>query len=168
MIKDNVIWMIVAISFLLACSSESSEVKVENDDSLDQMEMIDTTINIDDTSSMVDKNKIEPMDSVQEEAYKNDLSLEIKPIKEEEEDPISEECGMLLEEYASAIKSYDALLSKIEEEPDNISLMVKRTPMEENLDSYATKPQFFNCSQNKAFKKQFDILNSKKDKLLYN
>ena len=120
-----------------------------------------------DTSTVGDKyNK--PMDSVEEEAYKNDLSLEIKPIKEEIEDPISAECSQLLEEYASVIREYNDLLKKIDDNPDDFNLMIAREPQQENLESYSTKPQFFNCQQNKAFKKQFDILNEKKDKLLYN
>ena len=156
----------IALSFV-ACTNE---VKDENQqDKGGQNSNTDTQIK-DDVNTTIKVNNIEvkPMDSTQEEAYKNDLSLEIKPIKEEIDNPISEECSQLLEEYASSIRAYDALLKKIEANPDNVSLMIQRTPQEENLDSYATKPQFFSCSQNEAFKKQFDILNEKKDKLLYN
>lgn len=164
MIKEKLIWVIVAFS-LTACSNEDV-----NNSKQEQSEPIsDTTIKEDvESAELNDIHEPETMDSVQEEAYKNDLSLEIKPIKEEIDNPISEECSQLLEEYASSIRAYDALLKKIEANPDNVSLMIQRTPQEENLDSYATKPQFFSCSQNEAFKKQFDILNEKKDKLLYN
>ena len=163
MIKEKLIWVIVAFSFT-ACSNEDV-----NNSKQEQTEPIDTTIKEDvESAELNDFHEPETMDSVQEEAYKKDLSLEIKPIPEEIEDPISDECSQLLEEYASSIRMYDALLKKIEANPDNVNLMIERSPQEENLDSYATKPQFFSCSQNKAFKKQFDILNEKKDKLLYN
>lgn len=101
-------------------------------------------------------------------AYENDLSLEIKEIEEEKEDPISEECKMFLEEYAAAIKSFSSLLDKIEDNPDDINLMIARPEQEDNLYSFASKPQMFQCSQNEAFKKQVEILNNKRDKLLAN
>lgn len=101
-------------------------------------------------------------------AYENDLSLEIKEIEEEKEDPISEECKAFLEEYADAIKSFSGLLDKIEANPDDINLMIARPDAEENLYSFASKPQMFKCSQNEAFKKQVEILNNKRDKLLAN
>lgn len=101
-------------------------------------------------------------------AYENDLSLEIKEIEEEKEDPISDECKAFLEEYADAIKSFSSLLDKIEKNPDDINLMIARPEQEENLYSFASKPQMFKCSQNEAFKKQVEILNNKRDKLLSN
>jgi hypothetical protein len=165
MIKQIMIIVAIALS-LVACSDDvedrkqlDNEEHISNTDTLNHFEINHSNQSI----------EVEPiMDSVQEEAYRNDLSLEIKPIKEEIEDPIDTECTLLLDEYAASIRSYDALLKKIEANPDNIGLMIERTPQEENLDSYATRPQFFSCLQNKAFKKQFDILNEKKDKLLYN
>ena len=156
--------IMLTFSVFLSCSNEEAAVKEEA--SSNNQETTDSSTIKEENPEIAEE--IQPLDSIQEEAYKNDLSLEIKPIKEEEKNPISQECAILLEEYADAIKQYDALLSKIDEEPDDISLMIKRTPMEENLQSYATKPQFFSCSQNKAFTKQFDILNAKKDKLLFN
>ena len=164
MIKEKFIW-VIAVFLFTACSNDDIN---DNEDDSEKPTTDSVIIEQIESADVIDVQVSEPMDSVQEEIYKNDLSLEIKPIKEEIEDPISDECVMLLEEYASAIKMYDALLNKIDSEPDNVSLMIERAPMEENLDSYATKPQFFNCSQNKAFKKQFDILNGKKDQLLYN
>lgn len=101
-------------------------------------------------------------------AYENDLSLEIKEIEEEKEDPISDECKAFLEEYADAIKSFSSLLDKIEANPEDINLMIARPDQEENLYSFASKPQMFQCSQNEAFKKQVEILNNKRDKLLSN
>ena len=101
-------------------------------------------------------------------AYENDLSLEIKEIPEEKIDPISEECKLFLEEYAVSIKSFSGLLNKIEKNPDDINLMIARGSQEEELYSFASKPQMFKCSQNEAFKKQVEILNNKRDKLLSN
>ncbi len=101
-------------------------------------------------------------------AYENDLSLEIKEIEEEKEDPISEDCKLFLEEYAAAIKSFSSLMDKMEANPDDINLMIARPEQEDNLYSFASKPQMFQCSQNEAFKKQVEILNNKRDKLLAN
>lgn len=101
-------------------------------------------------------------------AYENDLSLEIKEIEEEKEDPISDECKTFLEDYAAAIKSFSSFLDKIEANPEDINLMIARPDQEENLYSFASKPQMFKCSQNEAFKKQVEILNNKRDKLLSN
>ncbi len=101
-------------------------------------------------------------------AYENDMTLEIKEIAEEKEDPISEDCKLFLEEYASSIKSFSGLLDQIEKNPEDINLMIARPAQEEDLYSFASKPQMFKCSQNEAFKKQVEILNNKRDKLLSN
>ena len=101
-------------------------------------------------------------------AYENDMSLEIKALPEEKLDPISDECKTFLEEYAASIKSFSALLNKIEKNPEDINLMIARPQQEEELYSFASKPQMFKCSQNEVFKKQVEILNNKRDKLLSN
>jgi hypothetical protein len=101
-------------------------------------------------------------------AYENDLSLEIKALPEEETDPISEECGALLEEYADAIKSFIKLLNKIEKNPEDINLLISRGDEEENLYGFSSKPLTFQCSTNPNFKKQMEILNGKRDKLISN
>jgi len=118
-------------------------------------------------SSMVDMDTLSQVekDSIRED-YENDLSLEIKEIEEEKEDPISEECMMFLEEYADAIKSYTALSEKVKNNPDDISLQIRISSETKELQSWANKPEMFQCSQNDAFKKQVEILNDKRDKLL--
>ena len=63
---------------------------------------------------------------------------------------------------------FDNLIKKIDNNPDNINLMMARSTQEEDLYSYASNPQMFNCSQNSAFKKQVEILNNKRDKLISN
>ncbi len=107
------------------------------------------------------------LDSI-EKAYQEDLSLEIKEIAAEIENPISDDCKLFLEDYASAIKSFSNLVSKIEKNPDDINLIIARGSQEDNLYSYSSKPQMFQCSQNDAFKQQVEILNNKRDKLLSN
>jgi len=107
------------------------------------------------------------LDSI-EKAYKEDMSLEIKEIPAEIENPISEDCKLFLEDYASAIKSFSNLVSKIEKNPDDINLIIARGSQEDDLYSYSSKPQMFQCSQNDAFKQQVEILNNKRDKLLSN
>jgi hypothetical protein len=101
-------------------------------------------------------------------AYENDLSLEIKALPEEEKDPISDECNELLEEYADAIKSFSKLLNKIEKNPEDINLLISRGSEEENLYGFSSKPLTFQCSTNPNFKKQMEILNGKRDKLISN
>jgi hypothetical protein len=66
-------------------------------------------------------------------AYESDLSLTIKEIPEEKEDPISEECKTFLEEYAKSIKSYDSFIKKLEKNPDDINLMIARPSQEEEI-----------------------------------
>ena len=118
----------------------------------------DTVISLDSLSQ-------EEKDSVREE-YENDLSLEIKEIEEEKEDPISEECKMFLEDYAAEIKSFTALTEQITADPENIGLQIQFSSASDDINSWASKPQMFQCSQNKAFQKQVEILNTKRDKLL--
>jgi len=101
-------------------------------------------------------------------AYEADLSLEIKEIEEEKEDPISEECKLFLEEYADAIKSFKSFADKLEKSPDDINLLMARSGKEEELYGYASKPQMFSCSQTESFKTQVEILNTKRDKLIEN
>ncbi|CAG5084595.1 hypothetical protein [Parvicella tangerina] len=134
-------------------------------DSIDRTVMIKNCLG-EEITMMDTLTKVEK-DSAQA-AYENDLSLEIKEIEEEKEDPISDECKAFLEEYADAIKSFASLADKIEANPDDINLMIARPEQEEYLYSFASKPQMFQCSQNEAFKKQVEILNNKRDKLLAN
>ena len=60
------------------------------------------------------------------------------------------------------------LVEKIDSNPDNINLLIARSSKEEELYGFSSDPQMFNCSQNSAFKKQLEILNNKRDKLLSN
>ena len=135
------------------CSEQFPEITDE-----DRMSCGDSSM-VADTLSQVEK------DSIRED-YENDLSLEIKEIEEEKEDPISEDCKMFLEDYAEAIKSYTDLSERVKNNPDDISLQIRISSESEDLESWANKPQMFQCSQNEAFKKQVEILNEKRDKLL--
>ncbi len=101
------------------------------------------------------------------QAYEEDLSLEIKEIEEEKVEPISEECKLFLEEYAEAIKDFKALSDRMDANPEDIGLKISYKNQSEEMESWSSKPQMFKCSQNEAFKKQVEILNGKKEKLLY-
>lgn len=118
-----------------------------------------------DTIVSLDSLSQEEKDSVRAD-YENDLSLEIKEIEEEKEDPISDECREFLEEYADEIKSFTKITEKISENPDDIGLQIQFSSASEEINSWASKPQMFQCSQNAAFQKQIEILNGKRDKLL--
>ncbi len=107
----------------------------------------------------------EVKDSIRED-YENDLSLEIKVIEEEKEDPISDECKLFLEEYAEAIKDFTDLVDRVNANPDDIPLQIQLSSQSEEINSWASRPQMFQCSQNAAFQKQVEILNGKRDKLL--
>jgi len=98
--------------------------------------------------------------------YEKDLTLEIKEIEEEKEDPISEDCKLFLEDYATAIKDFKHLVDKIEKKPTDISLKIAYSSQSDEMESWASKPQMFQCSQTESFKTQVEILNIKKDKLL--
>jgi hypothetical protein len=140
-------------------------IPITEDDSLQRS--ADIAICTGEEVSMLDTLTKVELDSAMT-AYENDMTLEIKEIAEEKIDPISEDCKSFLEEYAGSIKSFSGLLNKIEKNPDDINLMIARTSEEEELYSFASKPQMFKCSQNEAFKKQVEILNNKRDKLLSN
>lgn len=112
-----------------------------------------------DTLSQVEK------DSVRAD-YENDLSLEIKEIEEEKVNPISEDCKLFLEDYAAEIKDFTHIVDKMAKNPDDIGLQIQFSSSSEEINSWASKPQMFQCSQNEAFQKQIEILNGKRDKLL--
>ena len=113
----------------------------------------------------IDSMSREEIDSARTE-YENSTSLEIQQIEEEIENPISEDCMMFLEEYADEVKSFTDLVDRMAANPDDINLKVTYMSQSENLGSYSTNPQMFQCSQNEAFVKQVEILNEKRDKLL--
>lgn len=118
-------------------------------------------------STFLDSIPQEIKDSIRSD-YENDLSLEIKEIEEEKEDPISEECKQFLEDYAAAIKDFKSLNDQIEKKPDDIGLKISYASESEEMNSWSSKPQMFQCSQSKSFKTQVEILNIKKDKLIEN
>lgn len=100
--------------------------------------------------------------------YENDLSLEIKEIEEEKVDPISDECKQFLEDYAEAIKDFKSLTDQMEKNPDDIGLKISYASESDEMNSWGSKPQMFQCSQSESFKTQVEILNVKKDKLIEN
>lgn len=118
-------------------------------------------------SSLLDTISEVVKDSIRTD-YENDLSLEIKEIEEEKADPISEECKQFLEEYAEAIKDFKYLTDQVEKNPDDIGLKISYSSQSEDMNSWGSKPQMFQCSQSQSFKTQVEILNVKKDKLIEN
>ncbi len=118
-------------------------------------------------SSLLDTIPEVVKDSIRND-YENDLTLEIKEIEEEKEDPISEDCKLFLEEYAEAIKDFKHLVTKMEKNPTDISLKIAYSSQSDDMESWTSKPQMFQCSQTESFKTQVEILNTKKDKLLEN
>ena len=124
----------------------------------------DSILTIEDTL-MIDTSSV-AIDSVARVDYENDLSLEIKEIEEEIENPISEDCKMFLEDYAKGIKDFKGITEKVAAKPDDINLQIQLSNASEDIYGWASMPQMFQCSQNEAFQKQIEILNEKRDKLL--
>ena len=120
---------------------------------------VDSFSNLSIDSTKANKDSIRKM-------YEEDLALEIKEIEEEEKNPISDECKLLLEDYANSIASYSAVLKKIEANQNNINLIIARSAQEEEMYAYSSFPEMFSCLQNPAFQKQVEILNDKRDKII--
>jgi|TARA_B110000037_G_C17007286_1_gene459788 hypothetical protein len=150
---------------ITACNDSSESAVIVNDKSVaDKAGEEYSVVTIEDmvmsdTSSVV-------IDSVARVDYENDLSLEIKEIEEEIENPISEDCKMFLEEYADGIKSFARITEKVAANPEDIGIQIQMSSASEDINAWATMPQMFQCSQNEAFQKQIEILNEKKDRLL--
>lgn len=160
--------VLVTFSLVLiftACK-DSSENAVKIDDKLDAVKVAeqDSSLIMNDTV-MIDTSSF-AIDSVAREDYENDLSLEIKEIKEEKENPISEDCKIFLKDYAEGIMAFTAITEKVAANPEDIGLQIQMSSASEDINSWATMPQMFQCSQNEAFQKQIEILNEKRDRLL--
>ena len=157
---------IFSLSIIFAACSESTEDAVTPDDKLieNKVPEKDSVLAIKD-SVIIDTSSI-AVDSVARVDYENDLSLEIKEIEEEIENPISEDCKMFLEDYAEGIKSFASITEKVAANPEDIGLQIQLSSASEDINAWASMPQMFQCSQNEAFQKQIEILNNKRDKLL--
>ena len=149
----------------LACSSPKDDSASIKETTTPSAVVVDTEL---DTLNTVQDTLNPVLEDSSRAAYEEDLSLEIKEIEEEKEDPISESCKLFLEDYAATIASFDQLLNSIDDNPDNINLIIARSSQEEELNGYSSDPQMFQCLQNPAFKKQVDILNNKRERLISN
>ena len=163
--KKGVI-IIYSLSMIFVACGESSEDVVAPADKLVENEVAekDSVLTLKD-SVIMDTSSV-AVDSVARVDYENDLSLEIKEIEEEIENPISEDCKMFLEDYAEGIKSFASITEKVAENPEDIGLQIQLSSASEDINAWASMPQMFQCSQNEAFQKQIEILNNKRDKLL--
>ena len=158
--------IIYSLSMIFVACGESSEDVVAPADKLVENEVAekDSVLTLKD-SVIMDTSSV-AVDSVARVDYENDLSLEIKEIEEEIENPISEDCKMFLEDYAEGIKSFASITEKVAENPEDIGLQIQLSSASEDINAWASMPQMFQCSQNEAFQKQIEILNNKRDKLL--
>lgn len=155
--------MVSMVFVFAACNNSAEEtVSVENEN---EVTIADSVVSVVDTVVLDTLSNV-AIDSAAREDYENDLSLEIKEIEEEIENPISEECKLFLEDYAEGVKSFSHLAEKIAANPEDIGLQIQLSSAEEDLNGWASKPQMFQCSQNSAFQKQIEILNEKRDRLL--
>jgi len=158
--------VIFSIVIMMTACNDSSESEVIVDDKLvvEKVGEEDSILTIEDTV-MIDTSSV-AADSIERVDYENDLSLEIKEIEEEKENPISEDCKMFLEDYAGGIKSFASITEKVAANPEDIGLQIQLSSASEDINSWASMPQMFQCSQNEAFQKQIEILNEKRDRLL--
>ena len=154
----------ITVIFTACNDSSDSEVRIEDKVAVN-LEEEDGTLIIEDTL-MIDTSSSVAIDSVARVDYENDLSLEIKEIEEEKENPISEDCKMFLEDYADGIKSFARVTEKVADNPEDIGLQIQMSSASEDINAWANKPKMFQCSQNEAFQKQIEILNDKRDRLL--
>jgi len=153
---------IALMAFIFTACNDTADEAVKGDN--ENKATVDSVLVVEDTV-IVDTSTV-AIDSAAREDYENDLSLEIKEIEEEKENPISEDCKMFLEDYADGIKSFARITEKVAADPDDIGLQIQMSTASEDINAWATKPQMFQCSQNEAFQKQIEILNEKRDKLL--
>jgi len=105
--------VIFSIVIMMTACNDSSESEVIVDDKLvvEKVGEEDSILTIEDTV-MIDTSSV-AADSIERVDYENDLSLEIKEIEEEKENPISEDCKMFLEDYAGGIKSFASITEKV-------------------------------------------------------
>jgi len=153
------------LTAVVACSSPTADLDSLKEKSTPSVVVVDAEL---DTLTTVQDTLAPVLEDSLRTAYEEDLSLEIKEIEEEKDDPISESCMLFLEDYAATIASFDQLLKSIDDNPDNINLIIARSSQEEELNGYSSDPQMFQCLQNPAFKKQVDILNNKRERLISN
>ena len=158
--------VIFSLSLIFVACSESSEDLVAPEDNSVENKLVeeDSVLTIKD-SVIIDTTSV-AADSAARVDYENDLSLEIKEIEEEIENPISEDCKMFLEDYAEGIKSFASITEKVAANPEDIGLQIQLSSASEDINAWASMPQMFQCSQNEAFQKQIEILNNKRDRLL--
>lgn len=158
--------VIFSLSVIFVACSESSEDLVAPEDKSVENKLVedDSLLTIKD-SVIIDTSSV-AADSAARVDYENDLSLEIKEIEEEIENPISEDCKMFLEDYAEGIKSFASITEKVAANPEDIGLQIQLSSASEDINAWASMPQMFQCSQNEAFQKQIEILNNKRDRLL--
>ncbi len=158
--------VIFSLSLIFVACSESSEDLVAPEDNSVENKLVeeDSVLTIKD-SVIIDTSSV-AADSAARVDYENDLSLEIKEIEEEIENPISEDCKMFLEDYAEGIKSFASITEKVAANPEDIGLQIQLSSASEDINAWASMPQMFQCSQNEAFQKQIEILNNKRDRLL--
>ena len=117
----------------LACSSPKDDSASIKETTTPSAVVVDTEL---DTLNTVQDTLNPVLEDSSRAAYEEDLSLEIKEIEEEKEDPISESCKLFLEDYAATIASFDQLLNSIDDNPDNINLIIARSSQEEELNGY--------------------------------
>ena len=152
------------VFFLIFAGCASKPEPTESIELIDYNK-VEVEIFVDSSSNLLLDSTKTNKDSIRK-MYEEDLTLEIKEIEEEEKNPISDECKLLLEDYANSIASYSAVLKKIEANQDNINLIIARSAQEEEMYAYSSFPEMFYCLQNPAFQKQVEILNNKRDKLI--
>jgi hypothetical protein len=113
----------------------------------------------------IENSDIDQFSQQEETLQSEDVETEVQ---EEELEPVSPECEKFVSEYGTAIKNFTALAKKAQANPDDINLKIQYMNSSEEIGSWASKPMMFECSQNKAFKKKIEELNTTRDKLLSN
>ena len=118
----------------VACSESSEDLVAPEDKSVENKWVEEDSVLIIKDSVIIDTSSL-AVDSVARVDYENDLSLEIKEIEEEIENPISEDCKMFLEDYAEGIKSFASITEKVAANPEDIGLQIQLSSASEDINA---------------------------------
>jgi hypothetical protein len=147
--------VILFFPFLLSCSESNS---------VNDVGQIHTT----ETQQVLNYDTLHEINNIDSIAidYSNDLELQ----PEEEVVFLSESCQQFIDDYKQLINDYESILSKINEDDENINLIIAKSSIEDELQAMLSDPVNFECSNSKCigsslFLDEMEAINIRKDAL---
>ena len=127
--------VILFFPFLLSCSESNS---------VNDVGQIHTT----ETQQVLNYDTLHEINNIDSIAidYSNDLELQ----PEEEVVFLSESCQQFIDDYKQLINDYESILSKINEDDENINLIIAKSSIEDELQAMLSDPVNFECSNSKC------------------